>query len=55
MFLILIDLIMVAHRWAEIPHARQCTPRIIARWIEDVALVDSWMPSKDEIVMSLSE
>jgi hypothetical protein len=49
MGLVLTYLVMMAHRWAESPHARKCTPRIISHWIEDVAAVDSQIPCRDEM------
>jgi hypothetical protein len=50
--LVLTDLVIIAHRWAEIPHARQCTLGFITHWIEDVALVEKWIPCRDEIQAS---
>jgi hypothetical protein len=46
MGLFLTDLVMLAHRWVGIPHVGHYTPGIITHWMEDVTLVDSWMPCK---------
>jgi hypothetical protein len=44
MGLVLTDLVMMAHKWVEIPHLGQCTPGLITHWIEDVSPIDSWIP-----------
>jgi hypothetical protein len=47
MDMVLTDMVMMAHRWAEIQHIGQCTPGIITHWIDNVATVDNMILCKD--------
>jgi hypothetical protein len=41
MGLVLADLVMMAHKWVESPHAGQCTSGLVSHWIEGVVAVES--------------
>jgi hypothetical protein len=47
--LVLADLVTMAHRWDESPHAGQSNPRLIIHWIEDVAATDNRIPLRDKM------
>jgi hypothetical protein len=49
MGLFMLDMVMVAQRWAGSPHPGLYTPETIMHWMEDVALGDDWMTHRDDI------